>query len=71
MGRAGVELARVRLVETADIAREFNTCSLHAEADPEIGDLFLARIADRVQHPGDASLAESAWYQDAIIAFQL
>src|SRR6478672_6544878 len=45
-----IEFARVRAFKPAHVARELDACRLHAEADSEVRDLFLARIADRIQH---------------------
>jgi hypothetical protein len=41
---------------------------LHAEADAEVRDLLLARVADAVQHALDAALAEAAGHEDAVEA---
>src|SRR4051812_31731332 len=69
--RGLVELARVRAFKSTHVARKLDACRLHAEADSEIRYLFLARIADRIQHSFDAALAEAAGDEDAVIIFEL
>src|SRR3954463_719698 len=59
-----VELARVRAFEHAHVARKLDAGRLHAEANAEVGDFLLARVADSVQHAFDAALAEAAGNQD-------
>src|SRR5438105_15696491 len=62
-----VEFARVRALEHAHVAGKFDARRLHAEADSEVRNLFLARVADRVQHPLDAALAEAAGDEDSVV----
>src|SRR4051812_10242616 len=53
------ELARVRVGDFADRAREFDDGRLQSQADPEEGELVLARPADRFQHALDPAHAEA------------
>src|SRR5262245_60610304 len=69
--RTGIELARIRAVETAHVAGVFDHHGLHPQADAEIRDLVLARVADRVDHALDAALAETAGHQDAVVVLKL
>ena len=69
--RGGIEFAGVGFRQSADVARIFDAGSLHAQANAEIRNLILARVANGLQHAGDAALAESAGNQDAVVAFQL
>ena len=71
MLRGGIELAGVRVLEAADVARKLDARGLHAEADAEVGHLFLARVADGVQHAFDAALAEAAGNENAVESFEL
>ena len=71
MRRCRVELAGIGAFQAADIARELDACRLHAQANAEVRNFILARVADGIQHSGDAALAKSTRNQDAIIAFDL
>ena len=71
VGRGGVELAGVGVLEAADVARVFDAGGLHAEADAEVGDVVLAGVADGVEHALDAAFAEAAGDEDAVEAFEL
>src|SRR5689334_14779113 len=64
MRGVGLEFGAVRAVETDDVARELDDSKLHAEADTEIRQAILARIADRFDLPFDAPLAKTARHQD-------
>src|SRR6266581_472721 len=55
-----VELRGVGVLEPADVAREFDHGALQSEADAEERDLALARVPDRLQHPGHAADPEPA-----------
>src|SRR5258706_11889598 len=69
--RLVVELRRVRADHAADIARELDRRALHAEADAEVGDALLARVADGAQLPFHATRTEPGADQDAVHAGQL
>ena len=58
-----VELASV---DAAEIARRFDDRHLHAEADPEIRHLALARELRRPDLAFGAALAEAARHEDAV-----
>ena len=64
--RGGIELARVRALETADVARELDHRALQAEADPEERDAALARVAHGRHLALHAPHAEAARDQDAV-----
>src|SRR4051812_4304042 len=66
-----VELTRVGPFKAAHVARKLYARRLHAEADSEVRDFLLARIADRIQHAFDAALAEAAGDKDAVVIFEL
>src|SRR3954454_5028345 len=66
-----IELARIRAFEHANVPRKLDACRLHAEANAEVGDFFLASVADRVQHAFDATLPESTRNEDAVVIFEL
>src|SRR5207253_11191006 len=57
--RLVVELRRVRADHAADVARELDRRALHTQADAEVGDALLARVADRAQLPFHAAGAEA------------
>ncbi len=68
----GVELARVGLGPADHVARELDGRDLHAEAQPEVGNAALARVAHRRDLALDAALAETAGHQHAVdVAQQL
>src|SRR5688572_14957750 len=48
VGRGGIELRRVRPCEPTDMARVLDHRALHPEADAEVRDVLLARVADRL-----------------------
>ena len=62
----GVELARVGVLQAADVARKLDARSLHAQTNSEVGHLFLAGVTDSVQHTLNAALAEASGNQDAV-----
>src|SRR5690606_30633395 len=68
-GRA-IELRGVRTLESGDIAGVLDDGELHPEADSEIRDGALARIADRLNLAVHAALAEAPGHQHRIHAFQ-
>src|SRR5690348_12393953 len=59
MGSGGIELARIGVFQTANISRKLNAGSLHPEANTEVRNFVLARIANRLQHTFNAAFAES------------
>ena len=71
MRRCRIELARIGVVQSANIASVFDARRLHSQADAEIRNATLARIANAVQHAGDAALPEASGNENAVIAFQL
>ena len=66
MRRGGHELRGVRPGEAADIAGILDHRALHAEADPEVRDAVLARVAHRLDLALDAAVPEPARHQDAV-----
>src|SRR5579884_698233 len=69
--RGGIEFAGVGVGQTADVTRKFDARGLHAQTNAKVGDLLFAREADRVQHAGDAPLAEAARDEDAVVILEL
>src|SRR6266513_3510035 len=69
--RLVVELRRVRADHAADVARELDRRALHTEADAEVGDALLARVAERAQLPFHAAGAETGTDQDTVDAGEL
>ena len=69
--RLGVELGRVGVLQTADMAGKLDHGDLHAEADTEVGDLFFAGVPGRHDFAFDAAVAESAGNKDAVHAAQM
>src|SRR3989304_4806176 len=68
VGRAGVELRRVRPFKREGVAAEFDRGDLESEADPEEGDLVLAGVLCRLDLPLDAAPPESAGNHDRVDA---
>src|SRR5215471_10928428 len=66
MRRLWVELRRRRAGQTADAARELDDRELHAKADPEERDLFLAGVADGGDLAFGAARAEARRHQDPV-----
>src|ERR1700690_105887 len=64
--RRRIELRAVRIFDSRNLPRIFDRRALHAQANPEERDLFLPRVGNRVNHSGNAALAEAAGNQDAI-----
>src|ERR1035437_8667867 len=56
--RPRVELRGVGLLQAAHVARVLDHHGLHAQANAEVGDLMLARVADGVDHAFDSAFAE-------------
>src|SRR5262245_51687469 len=48
------------------MSRELDHRALHAEADPEVRNVPLARVADRLDLALDATVAEATGHQDAV-----
>src|SRR5947209_13804420 len=71
VGSTRIEFARIGVVQSANIARELDAGSLHAEANTEVRDLIFARIPNCIQHAGNATLAETPRNQNAVVAFKL
>ena len=65
--RRRIELAGVGVGQPANVARKFDAGGLHAQANAEVRNFLLARVADRHQHAFDAALAEAARHQDAVV----
>src|SRR5262249_28126651 len=61
-----VEFSRVRLFEAGDVAGELDDRGLEAQADPEIRDLLLAGVPNRLRHALDASTPETAGHEDRV-----
>ena len=68
--RVGIELGRVRVRERCAVTRVLDHGQLHAEADAEVRDAVLARVADRLDLALDPTLAVPSRHQDRIHAFQ-
>ena len=68
MRRVALELGRVRALEPRDAARVLDDRELHAEADPEERDLVGARVADRLDLPLGAAVAEATGDEDGVDA---
>ena len=71
IGRGGIELGGVGVLQSAHVAREFDHHGLHAEADSEIRNFVLARITDGGDHALHSALSESAGDQDAVELLEL
>src|SRR5207248_11316250 len=70
MRRVGVELGAVRAAQARYIARKFDGGELHAEADAQIGNTVLTRIADRAHLALGTALAEAARDEDRVHLLQ-
>ncbi len=67
---SGAEFGGVRLVDAAKIPRRFDDRHLHAETNPEIGNLAFTRELDGSDLPFRAALAEAARHQDSVHVLQ-
>lgn len=56
----------VGFFDSTDVAGELDGGDLHAEADPEVGDLVLAGVLGGEDFPFDSTFAEAAGNEDAI-----
>src|SRR5262249_41487839 len=63
---SGAEFRGVRLLDATKIARRFDDGHLHTKANPEIGDLALARELDGPDLAFRAALTEAARHQNSI-----
>src|SRR5262245_26591583 len=70
MLRVLVKLGRVSASQIANIATELNHGALHSQAKAEEWDAFRASIANGGYFAFDAAFAETARYQDAVVAAQ-
>src|SRR5437879_4614349 len=68
--RVAIEFGAVRARGADDVSREFDHRELHAQANPEIRDLVLARVLDRLHHAFNAPLAEAPGDKYRVHAFQ-
>src|SRR5688572_11735466 len=66
MRARSVELGGVRAFEAEYVASELDAGELHAEADAEVRNLVLARVAHGRDLALDAALAEPAGYEDGV-----
>ena len=71
VGRLGIELRAIGLLNSTNVSREFDCRHLHAEAKAEIRNSMLARITRRLDFSFDAALAEPARNQNSGDIFQL
>src|SRR5271169_3794918 len=71
MRRGGIELARICIGQANYIAGKLNASGLHSETNSEVGNLFLAGIADRNQHAFNPTLSETTGNEKAVIPFEL
>jgi len=65
-----LELGAVGLFEASHVAGVFNSGALHAETNSEERDLVFAGVLNGVHHSLNATLAESAGDEDAVVAAQ-
>ncbi len=70
MRRRGVEFRRVRAFELGNVARIFDDRQLHAQANAQVGNRMLARIANRLHLAFHAAFAKAAWNQYRIDAIE-
>src|SRR5439155_11601181 len=66
MRRVGIELGAVRTAQARDVARKLDGRELHAEANAQVRNAVLARVADRAHLALGAALAEAAWHEDGV-----
>jgi len=70
VGSLRIELGAVGGFQFGYVAGVLDGGALHAQADSEKGNFVLASVLNGVDHALNAALAESAGYQDAIVAAQ-
>src|SRR5262249_38855465 len=61
-----VELSGVCSIDTANIAREFNSRALHAQTNSKIRRLLATGEVDRSQHPKNSALSEAPGHQNGV-----
>src|SRR4029078_4158108 len=66
----GFKLGAVRALQLEDVPRELDHRNLQPEAETVIGNLVLARVTRRCDLALGASVADSAWHQDAFESLQ-
>ncbi len=64
-------LVQLPLPKSSKRCAQLNGNRLHAQTNPKVGHILLARVTDGVQHPVDAALAESARNKNAVEALEL
>src|SRR5271156_6885603 len=60
IGSGRIEFGAIGVFDLRNLARVFDRGALHAQADAEEWDFFLARVGDGVNHSGDAAFSEPA-----------
>ena len=71
MRRIGIELGAVGVGEPRLVPCILDHRELHAEADSQIGNPVLARVADRLDLAFDAAFAEASRHQDRVIPLRV
>src|SRR5579872_1823531 len=66
-----IELARISIRQSANIASKFDASRLHPQTNPKVRDFILPRITNRNQHPLNAALAKPARHQNPIVIRKL
>ena len=69
--RLRVHLGRVGAVQPGDVPRELGDGDMHAEAEPEVRDLTLARDTAGEDLPFPAARAEAAGHEHAVHLLEL
>src|SRR5271157_100034 len=64
----GVELARIGVLQAANVAGKLDAGGLHAQTNSKIRYLLFAGVAEGVQHALDTAHAEAAGDQDAVVS---
>src|SRR5690606_35407461 len=68
--RIRVEFGAARALEAGDVARELDDSNLQPQADAEVGDAVLARVAHGQDLALGATIAETTRHYDAVHAAQ-
>src|SRR5580700_11640972 len=71
MRRRLIELARIRIRQSYDIAGKLHASGLHSQANAKVRNLILTGVANRDQHPFNSALAKTARNQQPVITFEL
>ena len=71
MRRCRIELARVRVRKSANVAGKLHARRLHPQANSEVGNFLLARVSNRDQHSLDSALPKPTRHQDSVVVLQL